>query len=100
MLSLLNSYFLLLKSSSSTVELRLDFCVSDFNLSGARAGAMHQLKRLLRYARPYRMRLMLSVLMMALVGALDAFRILLIGPVLDRLLNPASQSRDLPLFPG
>ncbi len=61
---------------------------------------MQQLKRLLRYAHPYRMRLMLSVLMMALVGVLDAFRILLIGPVLDRVLNPASPSRDLPLFPG
>jgi len=61
---------------------------------------MQQLKRLLRYAHPYRMRLMLSVLMMALVGALDAFRILLIGPILDRVLNPASQSRDLALFPG
>jgi subfamily B ATP-binding cassette protein MsbA len=61
---------------------------------------MQQLKRLLRYARPYRLQLVTSVVMMALVGALDAFRILLIGPILDRVLNPASQSRDLALFPG
>ena len=61
---------------------------------------MQQLKRLLRYARPYRLQLVASVVMMALVGALDAFRILLIGPILDRVLNPASQSRDLALFPG
>jgi subfamily B ATP-binding cassette protein MsbA len=61
---------------------------------------MRQLKRLLRYARPYRGRLLLSVLFMALVGVLDAFRILLIGPVLDRVLNPSSPSRDLALFPG
>ena len=49
---------------------------------------MHQLKRLLRYARPYRFHLISSVVMMALVGALDAFRILLIGPVLDRVILP------------
>jgi subfamily B ATP-binding cassette protein MsbA len=61
---------------------------------------MQQLKRLLRYARPYRLQLIASVVMMALVGALDAFRILLIGPVLDRVLNPSSSSRDLTLFPG
>jgi subfamily B ATP-binding cassette protein MsbA len=36
---------------------------------------------------------------MALVGLLDAFRLLLIGPVLDQVLNPASQSRALPLLP-
>ena len=61
---------------------------------------MHQLKRLLRYARPYRFHLISSVVMMALVGALDAFRILLIGPVLDYVLNPSSQSRDFVLLPG
>jgi subfamily B ATP-binding cassette protein MsbA len=35
---------------------------------------------------------------MALVGLLDAFRLLLIGPMLDRVLHPASQSRDIALF--
>ena len=29
---------------------------------------------------------------------LDAFRLLLIGPMLDRVLHPASQSRDIALF--
>jgi len=61
---------------------------------------MHELKRLLRYTRPYRFHLVSSVVMMALVGALEAFRILLIGPVLDRVLNLSSPSRDLTLFPG
>ncbi|HZR29239.1 MAG TPA: ABC transporter transmembrane domain-containing protein [Terriglobales bacterium] len=61
---------------------------------------MHQLKRLLRYARPYRWQLILSVVMMGLVGALDAFRILLITPVLDHVLKPETPSRDLALFPG
>jgi subfamily B ATP-binding cassette protein MsbA len=59
---------------------------------------MRQLNRLLRYVRPYWIQLLLSVLCMALVGLLDAFRVLLIGPIFDRVLNPASQSRELTLF--
>ena len=35
---------------------------------------------------------------MALVGLLDAFRVLLIGPILDSVLNPATQARQLSLF--
>lgn len=38
---------------------------------------------------------------MALVGLLDAFRILLIGPIFDRVLNPSSQSRAISIpIPG
>ena len=38
---------------------------------------------------------------MALVGLLDAFRLLLIGPIFDRVLNPSAQSRAIPLqVPG
>jgi subfamily B ATP-binding cassette protein MsbA len=54
--------------------------------------------RLLRYARPYAPHLLTTVVLMALVGMLDAFRLLLIGPMLDRVLHPASQSRDIVLF--
>ena len=54
--------------------------------------------RLLRYARPYAPHLLGTVVLMALVGLLDAFRLLLIGPMLDRVLHPASQSRDIALF--
>jgi subfamily B ATP-binding cassette protein MsbA len=60
---------------------------------------MGRLKRLLRYFKPYWLYLLASVISMALVGLLDAFRLLLIGPVLDQVLNPASQSRALPLLP-
>ena len=35
---------------------------------------------------------------MALVGLLDAFRVLLIGPIFDRVLNPDSQGRTMDLF--
>ncbi len=59
---------------------------------------MRQLNRLLRYLRPYWLHILASVLAMALVGVLEAFRLLLIGPIFDRVLNPSSHGRDLPLF--
>jgi ATP-binding cassette, subfamily B, bacterial MsbA len=57
-----------------------------------------QLIRLLRYVLPYSVPFAVSVLLMALVGLLDAFRVLLIGPIFDSVLNPAAQGRTLPLF--
>jgi ATP-binding cassette, subfamily B, bacterial MsbA len=59
---------------------------------------MRQLTRLLRYVAPYWWQLLSSVALMALVGLLDAFRVLLIGPVFDRVLNPSSQSHNIQLF--
>jgi subfamily B ATP-binding cassette protein MsbA len=59
---------------------------------------MRQLGRLLRYVKPYWLHLGASVVLMALVGLLDAFRLLLIGPMLDRVLNPASGSENIVLF--
>ena len=58
---------------------------------------MRQLTRLLGYVRPYSVQFFLSVLLMAVVGAMDAFRVLLIGPVFDKVLNPASPSQNLTL---
>jgi len=59
---------------------------------------MRQLTRLIRYVAPYWWQLLSSVLLMALVGLLDAFRVLLVGPVLDRVLNPSSGSEGIRLF--
>ncbi len=59
---------------------------------------MRQLTRLLRYVIPYWWQLLSSILLMALVGLLDAFRVLLIGPIFDRVLNPSSQGREIQLF--
>jgi subfamily B ATP-binding cassette protein MsbA len=59
---------------------------------------MRQLIRLLRYLAPYSLQFIASVILMALVGLLDAFRILLIRPVFDRVLNPASNSQNIVLF--
>ncbi|HTU41333.1 MAG TPA: ABC transporter ATP-binding protein [Candidatus Aquilonibacter sp.] len=59
---------------------------------------MRQLTRLVRYALPYWWQIVASVVLMAAVGALDAFKYLLVKPVFDRVLNPASGSKDIQLF--
>jgi subfamily B ATP-binding cassette protein MsbA len=59
---------------------------------------MQQLKRLLRYLVPYLWYFIPSVLLFACVGFLDAFRLLLLGPVLDRVLNPSSGAGNILLF--
>jgi subfamily B ATP-binding cassette protein MsbA len=59
---------------------------------------MRQLTRLIRYAVPYWWQILSSVLLMAAVGGLDAFKYLLVRPVFDRVLNPATGSQDIQLF--
>jgi subfamily B ATP-binding cassette protein MsbA len=59
---------------------------------------MRQLTRLLRYLAPYSWQFIPSVVLLAGVGFLDAFRVLLIGPVLERVLNPSSGSDNIRLF--
>jgi subfamily B ATP-binding cassette protein MsbA len=59
---------------------------------------MRQLTRLIRYALPYWWQILSSVVLMALVGVLDAFKYLLVRPVFDRVLNPQTGSRDIQLF--
>ena len=56
------------------------------------------LTRLLRYVLPYWWPLLASVTLMAMVGLLDAGRVLLIGPIFDRVLNPGSQGKTMQLF--
>ena len=59
---------------------------------------MSELGRLLRYSRPYTPHLAVSVVLMACVGAAQALMALLIGPVFDRVLNPASPEAPVPLL--
>ncbi|HET9695454.1 MAG TPA: ABC transporter ATP-binding protein [Terriglobales bacterium] len=56
---------------------------------------MRQLLRLLRYVVPYLGQLVPAVVMLAAVGFLEGFRLLLLGPIFDRVLNPASQSNNI-----
>jgi ATP-binding cassette, subfamily B, bacterial MsbA len=59
---------------------------------------MRELTRLLRYSRPYVPHLLLSVLLMAVVGAAQAMTALLIQPILDRVLNPQDYEPPVTLF--
>ncbi len=54
--------------------------------------------RLLRYVRPHLAPLLLSVVLMALVGASQGFMALLIGPIFDRVLQPDAPDTPKPLF--
>jgi ATP-binding cassette, subfamily B, bacterial MsbA len=59
---------------------------------------MRQLTRLLAFLRPYVPHFIGSVLLLAVVGAMEGFRILLIGPIIERVLNPKTPGRSLTLF--
>jgi ATP-binding cassette, subfamily B, bacterial MsbA len=59
---------------------------------------MKQLTRLVRYVLPYWWQLGASVLLMAMVGFLEAFRLILLRPILDRVLNPSSGSDHIQLL--
>lgn len=59
---------------------------------------MNDLSRLLAYARRYWFLLTVSAILMALVGAAHASIALLIGPIFDRVLNPASPDAPVLLF--
>jgi subfamily B ATP-binding cassette protein MsbA len=61
---------------------------------------MRQLTRLLGYMRPYFLPFAVSVLLLAAVGALSAFPVLLLGPIIDRVLSRSTSSQGLQLFPG
>jgi len=51
---------------------------------------MRDLFRLLRFVRPYFPALIASVIFMAVAGGAHAMIALLVRPVFDRVLNPAS----------
>lgn len=59
---------------------------------------MIELKRLLRYSRPYLPHLSLSILLMAIVGAAQGLTALLIGPIFDHVLNPKGNDTPVLLF--
>jgi len=58
-----------------------------------------RLLRLLHYVRPYALYSLASVVLMALVGAMQALRVFLVKPIFDKVLRPEEQSADFLLFP-
>ena len=59
---------------------------------------MKRIWRLLLYVRPYALYSMASVVLMAIVGAMAAFRIMLVKPIFDQVLSPESPWGDVLIF--
>ena len=59
---------------------------------------MKRIWRLLLYVRPYALYSLVSVALMAIVGAMTAFRLLLVRPIFDNVLSPQA-SRNVLRFP-
>ena len=59
---------------------------------------MKRIWRLLLYVRPYALYSLASVMLMAIVGAMAAFRILLVKPIFDNVLRPDAVSHDVLVF--
>jgi len=60
---------------------------------------LKRILRLLLYVRPYVLHLISSVILMATVGAMAAFRLLLVRPIFDNVLSPDASPRDVLKFP-
>jgi subfamily B ATP-binding cassette protein MsbA len=54
--------------------------------------------RLVRYVFPFLLQLLPGIFLLAAVGFFEAFRLMLLKPVLDRVLNPSSGSENIILF--
>ena len=59
---------------------------------------MRRLIRLMWYVRPYWPQLFASVVLFALVGLLEAFRLALFRPIFDRVLTPETPGRSMALL--
>lgn len=56
---------------------------------------MKRIWRLLLYVRPYALHSLASVALMAVVGAMTAFRLLLVKPIFDNVLSPRASANVL-----
>jgi subfamily B ATP-binding cassette protein MsbA len=59
---------------------------------------MKRILRLLGYLRRYALQAAAAVVLMALVGLLEAFRVLLIQPIFDNVLHPGAATHSVPLL--
>lgn len=59
---------------------------------------MRQVTRLVRYVLPYLLQLLAGAALLAAVGLLEAFRWILLRPIFDRVLNPATGSDKIQLI--
>jgi ATP-binding cassette, subfamily B, bacterial MsbA len=60
---------------------------------------MKNFLRLMRYGLPYLLQGIPGVILLALVGLLEALRMVIFVPILNVVLNPENKTNQLPLFP-
>jgi len=61
---------------------------------------MKKFVRLMRYALPYWLQVIPGVLLLAMVGLLDAFRMAIFVPILNAVLEPGKTANSLALLPS
>ena len=59
---------------------------------GRESDGLRRIWRLLLYVRPYALYSLASVVLMAVVGAMAAFRVLLVKPIFDNVLSPEAST--------
>lgn len=59
---------------------------------------MRRIWRLLLYVRPYALYLLASVVLMAVVGAMSALRVLLVKPIFDNVLRPDTVTHSVLVY--
>ncbi|HEX4020888.1 MAG TPA: ABC transporter ATP-binding protein [Acidobacteriaceae bacterium] len=59
---------------------------------------MKRVLRLIWFMRPYALQAVASVLLMAVVGLMEAFRVALVKPIFDKVLMPSDTARSVQLF--
>ncbi|WP_026443621.1 ABC transporter ATP-binding protein [Pseudacidobacterium ailaaui] len=59
---------------------------------------MRNILRLLYYVRHYWWQALASIILMAVVGLLEAFRVLLVKPIFDHVLNPGGADQKILLY--
>src|SRR5260370_25110089 len=66
----------------------LEWVNAAWDIEGWESDGLKRIWRLLLYVRPYALYSLASVVLMAVVGAMAAFRILLVKPIFDNVLSP------------
>lgn len=59
---------------------------------------MRPVLRIVKYVLPFLAQLLSGIILLAAVGFLEAFRLILVKPIFDRVLNPNSGSDQIQLF--
>jgi subfamily B ATP-binding cassette protein MsbA len=59
---------------------------------------LRRFRRLLKFVRPYRSRLVVGIVLLAFVGLAEGLITLMIAPIFDRILNPAALDTRLKLL--